>query len=66
MHDGRMQTLRQVIAHYEDGFVRRETLSEDMRAIDLSDRETAQLIAFLKTLETPEALQGVTRPELPQ
>jgi cytochrome c peroxidase len=66
MHDGRMQTLRQVIAHYEDGFVRRETLSEDMRAIDLSDRETARLIAFLKTLETPEALQGVTRPELPQ
>jgi cytochrome c peroxidase len=66
MHDGRMRTLRAVIEHYEDGFVRRATLSEDMRAIDLSEHETAQLIAFLKTLETPEALQGATRPELPQ
>ncbi|MBK1698080.1 cytochrome-c peroxidase [Rhodovibrio salinarum] len=66
MHDGRMQTLREVIQHYEGDFVRRETLSADMQEIDLTDVETAQLIAFLKTLETPHALQNVTRPELPQ
>jgi cytochrome c1 len=37
-----------------------------MRPAPLTQQETQQLIAFLKTLETPEALQGVTRPELPQ
>ena len=66
MHDGRFETLTEVIRHYEGRFMRRETLSADMQAVPLSERETAQLIAFLKTLETPEALQGVTRPELPQ
>ncbi|MBK1670326.1 hypothetical protein CKO28_20085 [Rhodovibrio sodomensis] len=66
MHDGRFKTLEEVIQHYEGRFVRRDTLSADMQAIDLTPAETDQLIAFLKTLETPEALQGVTRPELPE
>ena len=66
MHDGRFKTLEQVIRHYEGRFLRRETLSADMRPAPLTEQETRQLIAFLKTLETPEALQGVTRPELPQ
>ena len=66
MHDGRFETLAEVIQHYEGRFLKRETLSADMKAIDLTPTETAQLIAFLKTLETPEALQGVTRPELPE
>lgn len=66
MHDGRFPDLETVIAHYEDGFVTRNTLSEDMQEIDLSEQETEDLIAFLKTLSTPEPLQTVTRPELPQ
>jgi cytochrome c peroxidase len=66
MHDGRFQTLEAVIRHYEGRFLRRETLSADMEAVPLTPEETAQLIAFLKTLETPEPLQGVTRPELPE
>ena len=66
MHDGRFPDLETVIAHYEDGFVERDTLSADMQEIDLSPQETDDLIAFLKTLSTPAPLQTVTRPELPQ
>jgi cytochrome c peroxidase len=66
MHDGRFATLRQAIEHYEGPFPDRPSLSADLATIDLSDRETDDLIAFLKTLTTPEPLQGVTRPELPQ
>jgi cytochrome c peroxidase len=66
MHDGRLATLRQAIEHYEGPFPDRPSLSADLQAIDLNDRETEDLIAFLQTLTTPKALQGVTRPELPQ
>lgn len=66
MHDGSLPTLEAVIAHYEGGFVRRPTLSADMAAIDLNEREEDDLIAFLKTLETPPTARPLTEPELPE
>lgn len=66
MHDGRFPNLETVIAHYEGGFVRRETLSADMQEIDLDTQETEDLIAFLQTLTTPRSQATVTRPDLPQ
>lgn len=66
MHDGSLPTMEAVIAHYEGAFERRPTLSPDLEAIDLSEREERDLIAFLKTLETPAAARLSTVPELPE
>jgi cytochrome c peroxidase len=53
MHDGSLQTLAQVIRHYERGIVPRPTLSKDLPArIALTGRERADLIAFLHTLDS--------------
>ncbi len=72
MHDGSLETLEAVIAHYEQGFTRRETLAEDMQPFSLTAAETEDLIAFLQTLnnhgeiditptvDNPQTAGGVT------
>lgn len=61
MHDGSLQTLEQVIRHYERGIVPRPTLSKDLPArIALTGRERADLIAFLRTLDSDSDPQPPT------
>lgn len=50
MHDGSVATLDVVIDHYNGKFLKRPTLSRDMRDINLTDAEKADLVEFLKTL----------------
>jgi len=50
MHDGRFSSLRQVLDHYSPGD---GNLSSSPLSAPLSDREKADLIAFLKTLNDP-------------
>jgi cytochrome c peroxidase len=51
MHDGSLATLDEVLRHYAGGVVERPTVSHDVaRGLKLSDRERADLIAFLGTL----------------
>lgn len=53
MHDGSMETLEEVIRHYEAGGVDRPTRSREMPSrIDLTDEERQALIAFLYTLSS--------------
>ena len=54
MHDGSLDTLEEVIDHYNDEFVERPSLSFDMQRLDLSADEKADLIAFLKTLDSQD------------
>lgn len=55
MHDGSIDTLDEVVFHYAGGFVERPSLSPNMnRDLDLADNEIAQLVAFLKTLSSPQ------------
>lgn len=63
MHDGAMQTLDQVIDHYEKGGKARPSLSPEMKAVKLSAGERADLIAYLKTLQGPPL--NVDVPRLP-
>lgn len=63
MHDGSLQTLDQVIAHYEGGGVSRPSLDSDMIPFSLTDDETTNLIAFLKTLTAEK--QDIPLPTLP-
>src|SRR5205823_13670951 len=56
MHDGSLATLDDVLRHYAGGVVERPTVSKDItRGLKLSDRERADLIAFLGTLTSETA-----------
>ncbi len=55
MHDGRMSTLEEVLAHYNGGAKESSTLDPNMHAIvedglDLSDQDMTDIINFLHTL----------------
>jgi cytochrome c peroxidase len=55
MHDGRFQTLEEVIQHYNEGIHRTSTLDPNLAkhpqgGIALSDKDQAALISFLKSL----------------
>ncbi len=55
MHDGRFQSLSQVLKHYTDGTVARPGLAPEIRGgIQLDPRERTDLIAFLLTLNDSE------------
>ena len=50
MHDGRFETLEEVIDHYNVGGKYSETVSPTIRPLKLNEIEKRQLLAFLKTL----------------
>ncbi len=50
MHDGRFETLAEVVEHYNEGGHFSENVSPNIRKLHLSDRDKADLIAFLGTL----------------
>ena len=61
MHDGRFETLEEVIDHYDSGVHPSATLDpilegngEDKRGLGLSDEDKAALVAFLKALSDPK------------
>ncbi|HIG52748.1 MAG TPA: cytochrome-c peroxidase [Candidatus Latescibacteria bacterium] len=57
MHDGRFQTLQEVIEHYNSGF-HRSNLTDPLMLIrpglNLNIKEKQSLISFLKTLSDPQ------------
>lgn len=51
MHDGRFETLEEVLEHYNSGIQSYETLDPSLKSgISISDDERAKIISFLKTL----------------
>ncbi|MEM7183414.1 MAG: cytochrome c peroxidase [Spirochaetota bacterium] len=66
MHDGSLKTLEEVVEHYNVGGVVKENLSPNMPpALNLTDTEKSNLVAFLRTL-TEEQPEKVELPILPQ
>lgn len=63
MHNGSLQTLMDVINHYDHGFAQRESLSAEINALNLSENEKKDIIEFLKTLTSDD--EPVTLPMLP-
>ena len=62
MHDGRIQTLEEVVDHYDHGVVKGKTLDPNLAkhpdsGMKLSAEQKAALVAFLRTL-TDEAFIG--------
>jgi len=57
MHDGRFNTLNDVVKHYNSGIVNHSTLSKQLKKpMNLSADERTELVAFLKTLTDKEFL----------
>ncbi len=59
MHDGRLATLEEVVAHYSTGVQRSATLDPNLAkhpdgGLQLSDADQRALVAFLKSLTSPE------------
>ena len=55
MHDGRFQTLEEVVAHYNSGIIRSPTLDANLAkhppaGMELSKADLSSLVAFLETL----------------
>lgn len=63
MHDGSLKNLFSVVAHYNNGFVKRPSLSTDVVELKLSDDEQADLVAFMKTLSSED--EPMKLPRLP-
>ena len=69
MHDGRFQTLEQVVEHYCTGTKRSPTLDPNLAkhpdgGVPLSAADKKALVAFLKTLTDEKYLTPATPPDL--
>lgn len=62
-HDGSAQTLMDVVEHYDRGGVVHDNLSPNVRALNLTDQEKRDLVAFMRALTSP--FMVVSLPELP-
>ena len=60
MHDGRFQTLDDVIAHYDRGGTGVRNQSPQIQPLQLTESEKQDLIAFLKTLTDDIILTGIS------
>lgn len=58
MHDGSLQTLEEVIEHYNTGGQVHRNKSDYVRALHLTPIEKLQLVAFLKTLTDHDFLNN--------
>lgn len=63
MHDGSVNTLRDVVAFYNGGGKIKDNLSPEIKPLNLTEQEMDDLVAFMRTL-TGEA-RPVTMPRLP-
>jgi len=63
-HNGTATTLAEVVDHYARGGDDRSNLSKDVRQLDLSEQDKADLVAFMKTLTGPTRSASI--PALPQ
>jgi cytochrome c peroxidase len=59
MHDGSIETLRDVVTHYNNGGVTTEGdpvnafISGGIRPLDLTDEQIDDLVAFMEALTSP-------------
>jgi cytochrome c peroxidase len=63
MHDGSSANLREVVIHYNNGFVQRPSLSSEMYRLGLTEGEIADLVEFMHTLTSRD--DKISIPVLP-
>jgi hypothetical protein len=58
-----LANLREVVVHYDTGFVERSSLSPEMRRLGLTEQEVVDLIEFMHTLTSRD--DKISIPVLP-
>lgn len=53
-HDGSASTLMEVVEFYETGGLVRDNVAPGMKALDLTQQEREDLVAFMKSLTSPQ------------
>jgi cytochrome c peroxidase len=66
MHDGRFQTLEEVVDYYDKGGFPNPTLDEEIFPLKLTAQQKADLVTFLKEGLSSESYPAIARPELPK
>lgn len=61
-HDGSAATLEEVVEHYSRGGATDKDLSPNMKPLDLSAQEKADLVAFLRALTSPTTPGVISAP----
>ncbi len=64
MHDGSLETLADVIEHYNQGGIERPSLSSEMHPLSLTGQEKKDLVAFMESLTSDDS--PVTYVQLPR
>ena len=64
MHAGQIETLREVVIHYNEGGLARPSRSDKVGDLGLTESEIDDLVAFMRTLTSHDA--PVTIPVLPR
>lgn len=63
MHDGSLGNLHSVVAHYDNGSLKRGSLSEEIYDLNLTENERAAIVEFMKTLSSKD--DAISLPDLP-
>ena len=63
MHDGSLKTLEEVVEHYNKGGNPNPALDKDIKKLNLTDKEKADVVAFMKALSGEEVKLAL--PKLP-
>ncbi|MEZ6049117.1 MAG: hypothetical protein R3C11_26785 [Planctomycetaceae bacterium] len=67
MHDGSMNTLEEVMQHYNKGGIANPYLDEEIYELGLSDQDVADIITFMKEGLSSESYPDIEPPtELPE
>lgn len=66
MHDGSMQTLKEVVEHYNKGGIPNEFLDEEIFELNLTPQEVDDLVTFMKEGLTSSNYPEHKEPELPK
>jgi cytochrome c peroxidase len=62
MHDGSLKTLEDVVEFYNKGGIKNQNLDANIKALNLTDQEKKDLVAFMKAL-SGEGWQNIKAPE---
>lgn len=63
MHNGSLPTLMDVVNHYDHGFIKRASLADEVKPLNLTEAEKKDLVEFLHTLSSND--KPVTIPVMP-
>ena len=66
MHDGSLKTLEEVVAFYSQGGHTNPWLAPEMKPLNLTASEQADLVAFLAALTGEVSPEVSSSPQLPQ